>query len=519
MGLFDFLSGRKEDVSKMRSDPIPTLEQSVDPLVVTPANHLQGNQLDIQKSLYSRDRYSLADNLVKHDERLYSAIELMALMIKKSIGDVSITLQNDDDKITKEEENAIKVANEFAKKINLRQLFYNYTIDLWKYGDAVDLIHFDGSGIKELEALPMQSITAVDNRNQVGKGATFDTSVIKNPKWYVIDERFSVDGGEQQIISKNRILHISFNPRRNQIRDNLGRWTINTWSSAPIESLVAILQWKQILIRNNILWSNRSVPREHHILDLSQFDLSKFSGDFATRQAASIAAAENAIKNYNSNIQRREADQGYVTGRGVEIKYIEPQSKATDDIPMLSQINELINGPTGTPSSLMGGETKGFTSLVHSASFLALRAESHADVIQRKLEDLVRRHVKLARPGIRASVVDRLFIKNRLILDRDRSELAKIIAVLSESGMFTVDEIRQIWGFDPMTDEQLKQHIKWLRDIKKAESGPQSGNKGNERSEDLLRQTQNNPTKDFESQGKRDKDLIPRSLQPKKSAI
>jgi len=124
-------------------------------------------------------------------------------------------------------------------------------------------------------------------------------------------------------------------------------------------------------------------------------------------------------------------------------------------------------------------------------------------VIQRKLEELIKRHVSLARPGIRRQVVDRLYIKNRLILDRDRAELAKVVAVLVESGSFTMDEIRKIWGLDPMTDKQLKAHLKLLKQLNKTESG---GNEGMKRSEDMLRRN-DNPTGDQESQGKRSRDL------------
>ena len=505
MGFFDRF--RTTDTKQAaRSDPKDTTELSVDPLVVAPVNII-GGRIEDFNALRSKNRYAMADNLLRYDERLFSAVELMALMIKKSISDISIALKQDDRLLTNEEENAVKVANQFAKKIHLKELFRTYTIDLWKYGDAVDVIHFDGSGVTSLEPLPMGSVTAVDKRSQLNQAINFNDPMIKNPKWYALDEQLTFPDVPNQVFKKDRILHISFNPRRNMIRDNLGRWTINVWSTAPITSLIAILQWKQILIRNNILWSNRSVPREHHILDLSQFDISKFSGEFASRQSQSIAAAEKAIKAYNENIQRREADQGYVTGQGVAIEYIEPKSRATDDMPILSQINELLNGPTGTPSSLMGGETKGFTSLVHSASFLALRAESYAEVIQTQLEKLIKRHVKIARPGIRAEVVDRLFIKNRLILDRDRAELAKIIAVLVESGTFTVDEIRHIWGLDPMTEIQMKEHLKWIKDVTKAEAGPQPQNKGNQRSEDMLRRTGVNPTGDQESSAKRQAEL------------
>jgi len=500
MGLFDIFRSSK---GAARTDPIDTVVQPVDPLVIGPVNILGGRLKDV-KDLRLQNRYALADALYNGDDRLFSAIELMALMIEKSIGDVSIIgVRQDDKELSNEEINAIGEANKFAKMINLKHLFYNYTKDLWKYGDAVDVIHFNSSGITELEPLPMGDVTAVDNRDQIGKPIGYNQPMIRKPKYYVLDENMSTTDVKFQVFKKERILHISFDPRRNQIRDNLTRWTINVWSVAPINSLIAILQWKQILIRNNILTSNRNVPRELHVLDLGQFDASKEAGTMAERRLAAKTAAETAIKNYNDTIKFREADQGYVVGKGTDIKFIEPASKANDPNLLIDQINQSIGGPMGAPAGLMGGESKGFTSLIHASSFLALRAENYAGVIQRPLEELVKRHVRLARPGIRKSVIERLYIKNRLILDRDRSELAKVIAVLVESGSFTLDEIRKIFGMDPMTEKEMKEHIKWLQAIKKT-SNVTSG----KRSDDMLRRDQTSPTEGQESQGKRDKDLI-----------
>jgi len=383
MGFLDRFRTTKETTSSAsstsRTDPIDTTAQSVDPLVNLPVNII-GGRLQDQKDLRQVNRYALADSLYNTDERLYSAIELIALMIEKSIGDISIVgVRQDDKELTNEEENAVKEANKFAKMIELKHLFYHYTKDLWKYGDAVDVINFDSSGIKSLTPLPMAAVTAVDKRSQINEAINFNEPMITNPKWYVLDEQMTAPDVQDKIFPKRRILHISFDPRRNQIRDNMTRWTMNVWSVAPISSLIAILQWKQILIRNNILTSNRNVPREHHILDLSQYDLTRFAGSFAEKQAASLLAGNAAIKSYNENMQRREADQGFVTGQGVEIKFIEPDSKANEPNALIDQINTSIGGPTGTPAALMGGESKGFTSLVHSSSFLALRAETHLE--------------------------------------------------------------------------------------------------------------------------------------------
>lgn len=508
-------SKNKDSDSKMasssRTDPIDSTMQTVDPLIAIPANILQGRLTDMQ-DMRSQNRYALSDSLYNADERLYSAVELMAIMIEKSIGTISIAnIRQDDKTLTNEEENAIKVANDWAKDIagvGLRKLFYHYTIDLWKYGDAVDVIKFNSSGITDLIPLPMQAVTAVDRRNQINAAISFNEPMIMNPKWYVVDEQQSAPLIQDNVFKKERILHISFNPRRNQMRDNMTRWTMNVWSMPPITSLIGILTWKQQLIRNHMVWSQRSMPREHHKLDLSQYDLSKFTGSFAQKQAASLAAAKAAIEKYNINMQRREADQGFVTGQGVSIEWIQPKLNWTDPTPIIEQINALLGGPTGTPAALMGGESKGFTSLVQSTSFLALRAEIYAEVIQRKLEGLMKRHVKLARPGIRTSVVDRLYIKNRLILDRDRTELAKIIAVLVASKAFTMDEIRMIWGLDPATEKQVKEIIKWFKSTAPAQQRPQQGTSGAQASDDLLKRKQStSATAGQESPGKRSRDL------------
>lgn len=484
--------------------------QSVDPLIAIPANILQG-RIEDMTAQRAQNRYALSDSLYNADERLYSAVELMAIMIEKSIGDISIASVRQDDKtLSNEEENAIRVANDWARTISgvgLKKLFYHYTIDLWKYGDAVDVIRFDSSGITDLIPLPMQAVTAVDRRSQINSAISFNDPMIMNPKWYIVDEQQSAPLVQDQIYKKERILHISFNPRRNQMRDNMTRWTMNVWSMPPITSLIGILTWKQQLIRNDMIWRNRAMPREHHKLDLSQYDLSKFAGTFKQKQAASLAAAQAAIEKYNANMKRREADQGFVTGGGVEIDWIQPKVNFTDPTPVIDQINNLLGGPTGTPAALMGGESKGFTSLVQSTSFLALRAEIYAEIIQRKLEDLMKRHVKLARPGIRSSVVDRLYIKNRLILDRDRTELAQIVSVLVASKAFTMDEVRAIWGLDPATEKQVEDIIEWV-----TATAPQTGfggNSGEETADDLKKRKSNTaPNSGQQSPGARKRDLM-----------
>ena len=116
----------------------------------------------------------------------------------------------------------------------------------------------------------------------------------------------------------------------------------------------------------------------------------------------------------------------------------------------------------------------------------------------------MRRHVGITHPGIGDDVIDRIFIKNRLILDKDRAELAKIVAILVGAKVFTPDEIRSIWGLDPMTEKQANALLEWIKDTNPKGASP-----------DKVLSTENNrntdsPTGDQESPKQRDHNSLTR---------
>ena len=496
MGIIDWFK------SKNQSNPTPQTTQPTDPIVMEPFSVQTGRLVDVAAQ---KNKYSKADALINMDERLWSVVELSAIMVQKSYGGISLHTTNKDEGLSNREENAIIVAKEFSTQINIPNLLYCYTKDLWKYGDAVDQVKFYGSqGIKELRPLPMNLVTAIDRRDQFRKN--LPNEVIMDPKWYVIDEAASNVLVPDKIIPKNRILHISFDKRRQWTLDNMARWTFNVWSHSPIETLRVLIEWKQNLIRNDIVWRNRLMPREHHKLDLSVYDPSKYTGTYSTKIANAKSDATTAISDYNDKIKRREADQGFTTGKNVEIGIIEPKSTSYNAPNLIiDQINSLISTPTGTPGALVGGESKGFTSLLHSSSFTAMRADVYASRIMASLEALMKRHVRMVRPGISDEIVNRLHIKNRLILDRDRTELAKIISVLKDTNVFTPAEIRNIWGLDPLTKQQEKEISAQVKATQPVQQENQS-----ETQEDLLRQNPASPSNPMETARQRQRNLIQR---------
>ena len=125
------------------------------------------------------------------------------------------------------------VANQFARDIQFKKLFYRYTIDLWKYGDAVDLIKFNSRGIVSLQPLPMMHVTAVDKRSQINASLSFNDEMIQNPKWYVVDEGLGATDVKDQFSRVKEYFILVLTRKENLIRDNKGRWTFGVWSTAP----------------------------------------------------------------------------------------------------------------------------------------------------------------------------------------------------------------------------------------------------------------------------------------------
>jgi hypothetical protein len=212
------------------------------------------------------------------------------------------------------------------------------------------------------------------------------------------------------------------------------------------------------------------LPREHHKIDLSAFDPRNYTGaTWAERVEKAKADASKTLEDYAENIKQREADQGFVTDKNTEIEIVEPKSTsyATPN-EILRQIEEAIARPFGIPASLMGKRGGGYTAEFLGSGFAVTRAEVITQKICNRLEELLRKHL-LAEFGFKEGsegydIVQRIFIRQKLILERDKSEIMRRIAIMYE-GPFTPSEIRAEVGYDPLTPEQVEE-IKQFRAIK-----------------------------------------------------
>jgi len=95
---------------------------------------------------------------------------------------------------------------------------------------------------------------------------------------------------------------------------------------------------------------------------------------------------------------------------------------------------------------------KSYAAAFYSTSFGLMQAEVLAEQIKESLETLLRRHLKQKFSNTYSDIeLGRIQIATRLILERDRSELARQIALLDSTDSFLDDELRAMWNKGPLT--------------------------------------------------------------------
>ena len=202
-----------------------------------------------------------------------------------------------------------------------------------------------------------------------------------------------------------------------------------------------------------MLWRYRLIPREHHQLKSDAFKPELYAGKNAEEKIQNAkSAAINAISEYKRNIERIHADQGYVTLDNVTISILEPKSKYSQPNEFINQLNGNIAAAIGIPMSIFTGSSKGsYSSFLALISLIIARAKYIVSIIKPKLFSwLIDKLPQRIKP-----ITDKLDLVFDLVLEKDKIDVARQLAILKESGIFTVDELRALWGAPTIDPEKL----------------------------------------------------------------
>jgi len=386
------------------------------------------------------NKYEIYRELVRRDPQLNYAITQMSMLVQKSYRGITLKAGPT---LEEREKRLLEAAQKDADRLNFEKLFFITAKNLLTYGDFICLKNYDHDGkIVFLQPLPIPYVTILEDLDQKNNVA----AQIFEANFYILNEGTE----KEQDYTKDEIVHFALDNYAEEVNDLKGRYTFSVWSVSPLESLKTILFWKLSTILTDILWRKRSVPREHHKLDLSAFSPELFSGaTLEERINKAKKAAEDELKSYAERVRARKPDEGYITGKGVEIEYIEPK-KVTYVSPneLIAQLDNIISQCFGIfPATT-------YATAVYAGSYTMLYAEVVATRIKEKLLEVLKENLK---DKFDEDELAKLDIKLEIILARDRSEVIRQIAVLAATGAFTRDELRELLGFLPLTEEQKKE--------------------------------------------------------------
>jgi BMFP domain-containing protein YqiC len=246
---------------------------------------------------------------------------------------------------------------------------------------------------------------------------------------------------------KEEIFHVSVDNFAQYVVDLFNRKTFGIWSIPPLMSLQTTLRWKINAILNDILWRHRSIPREHHKLNLSQFTPDRYpeKKTYAERAAAAQADATVAANKYKEGLgtDQLDTDQIYITDKDTEIGYVEPKTTTyASPNELLKQLTGTIHHATQVP---VVGE-KSYATAFWDVTIGITIIETMAEKIKEALERLMREHLKKKFSSLDAVELGRYEISTKLILGRERAELAKTIALLKSTESFNRDELRELFN-------------------------------------------------------------------------
>lgn len=354
---------------------------------------------------------------------------------------------------TAAEKECLKQAKAIAKKIRLKDQFEMLGELLMIFGNIFLVREKPGSF--NLSVLPNRFITMIPNESYMTQSTA---EILTQPNILVYMERESVLG-ERKLYPKNQYFHIRYKDTQIFARDNMMRTTYGMYSVSPLHrTVLSIWQQRQTQIID-IMWRWRNVPREHHQLDAQMFNLANYDGSATQRRQAAQTDAEARITEYTKMMQEQAPDQGFVT-TGIKVDMIGGGSgtKANEYMKtndLLAQIQQNIFTALNIPSSIINGQQTGsYASELVISNYVSAKVVQLAEKIKYVLLENLKERVKAVKGSL---PVDKLDIKIELSMVMSMLEIFRQAAIMKALECFTDDEIRDMVGWEALTDQQKKE--------------------------------------------------------------
>lgn len=393
-----------------------------------------------------------AMNKLLADERVYAIVHLAAVMVRSTYQRVDIMPKDiyDDTVLDDKEKKAINIATQFVNKLDIKELFFTYAWNMIAYGDYVEKIVSDSTGITDLVPMPINNITILSKKTDVHQLS----KLITEKNFYVLNEEHN---NLQHVYPADQIVHVSFNSRGLWRKDIRNRETYSIYSVPPIAPLRPLLEWKKETIKVDMKWKRKMVPRDHWVVNIEDVTPQIYPGSQEEKLAKAKAEIDTRLNTLKGIVDTPEADQSVITTQSIT-RAVSESSKVSYTSPndILMQINGYLGVTTGVPDAYLGGSAEGYAGLSSVAIINSFRTETMAEKIKMALERVIHKHLGIANPELGQEVIDRVVIKISATTPQVELEKSKLITNYASAGILTPQELREKAGYGPTSQKLLK---------------------------------------------------------------
>lgn len=385
------------------------------------------------------------EQLYLWEPEIGGSIDRMSTMVGESFK--YFTIMDYDQNETPLAKEMIREAKKLSDSLNIRDSFEMFSEILLMHGNLFVELQDNYS----MSILPNKKVTVVDNASRIGNVSTNINDVMMKEEKLIIDEGEST----QVVYPKEKFVHIKYKSTPTFYKDSKGRQTFGIYAASPLHRVILPIWWKRQTQIIDVLWRWKNVPREHHKIDAEMFNLNNYVGDLDTRRKAAQADALTFLEAYAEKLNDQVPDQGYATLSTVNIENLQPGNSnymQTNDL--IGQINEQIWSALNMPKSMIAGEShSSYASELVISNYVAHKVVQLASRIKPLILDNMRKRLLTINSNF---PIEELDVKLELDIAASRLELFRQAAIMSQMGIFTETEIREMMGWQALDESQRK---------------------------------------------------------------
>jgi len=360
--------------------------------------------------------FDLYDDMVRFDPELNGAVRSVSL----TANNWSIDYRPGKNEVIRE---AIRT---LLDHLDFDDILIGAMRNLMVYGNDINkLIGKAGTGITEVQSLPVTQVTIVDERNP--PFAADKDNPVMAPQFYLLRE-----GGRDPLTFPDKeILHVKIDYRSNWFRDKKLRWTYGVWGASRFSSLKQPIRAKYNSINNRISLE-----------------------DSLTKQFVTIGS--EAIEHITDPDEQRDrlvhimdevaklleglrGDQIPILPHFVEMHHIDLKNSIPDNSDFLDSVNADISAVLNVPRVAAGQERGSTFAATFNANMWSVNAIRRLQaVVEQSIQDLFMRHLDLIGIEAEPRQIPRLVFQP--IEDESRFDKMRRAVMGYDAGVITLNQ-------------------------------------------------------------------------------